>query len=245
MGIKYSVNEDFFNIWSQEMAYVLGYIYADGSIHLSARGSYVSVSSIDKSTISKIKKWLKSRHTIRTQKSTWPNAKIQYVLRIGNQKVYKSLKNLGLYPNKSLSVEFPKNIPAEYMSHFIRGYFDGDGCVYFERAKGKTKKLIIKRLSTIFTGGSKIFLDNLVYILKIKLLLNQSKIYNRKRSFQLRYSTNDSVKLFKFLYKDVKNQVYLKRKFDVFVKYFNLRPIRIDKDIKNILEYMNIGHVVK
>lgn len=245
MGIKYSVNEDFFNVWSQKMAYVLGYIYADGSIYHSERGSYFNITSIDKSTILKIKKWLKSKHTIRTEKSTWSGGKIQYILRIGNKKIYQSLENLGLYPNKSLSVKFPKNIPEEYLNHFIRGYLDGDGCVYLEMTKGKKEKLVIKRLSVIFTGGSKIFLNSLVFILKNKLPLNQSKVYNGKRSFQLRYSTGDSITIFKFLYKDVENQVYLKRKFDVFVKYFKLRQIRIDKDVKNILECMHIGHVVK
>ncbi len=245
MGIKYFVNEEFFSNWGQEMAYVLGYIYADGSIYPSVRGSYFNVTSIDRSTIFKIKKWLKSKHIIQKKKSTWSNGKIQYVLKIGNKKVYQSLENLGLHPSKSLSIKFPKNIPEKYLSHFIRGYLDGDGCVYFEMAKGKTKKLIIKRLSTIFTGGSKIFLENLNFILGRKLLLNQAKIYKGKRSFQLRYSTGDSIKLFKFLYKDVNNQVYLRRKFDVFLKYFKLRPARIDKDVKNILEYMGVGHVVK
>ncbi len=67
MGIKYSVNERFFEEWNSTMAYVLGYFYADGSMYPSARGKYVLVTSIDESTIKKIKKWLDSKHTIRIE----------------------------------------------------------------------------------------------------------------------------------------------------------------------------------
>ena len=43
MGLKYPVNEKFFDAWSSEMAYVLGFIFADGSLEDSPniRGKYI------------------------------------------------------------------------------------------------------------------------------------------------------------------------------------------------------------
>lgn len=242
MGIKYSVNEHFFSEWSPIMAYVLGYWYADGSVYPSVRGSYMNVTSTDKEIILKIKKWLQSLHTIREEKPTGPNRKTRFILRIGNKALYNSLLKLGIFPSKSLTVRLPK-IPAEFIKHFVRGYFDGDGCVYLEMAKGITIAHVIKRLSIIFTSGSKRFLEELAYVLESKLKLSKGKVYDSHRSYQLKYNTTNTIKLFKLMYSDCQKEYFLKRKFDYFCKYFKLRSQRIDNDVREIID--KHGHVVK
>ena len=234
VGIKYKVNEKFFDKWNPEMAYLLGYWYADGSIYPSVRGSYLSATSVVKEIIYNVKKWLKSKHIIREEKPIWPNGKTKYSLRIGNKSLYKALIKLGLYPNKSLTVKFPY-IPNRFLSHFIRGYFDGDGCVFLEMANGITRSRIIRRLSVIFTSGSQEFLKELCKTLGSKLKLKQTRVYKSHRSYQLRYFTSDSVKLFKFMYEDCRKNAYLKRKLNYFGKYFKLRPQRLDTEIEDIL----------
>ena len=221
MGIKYKVNENFFDRWNAIMAYVLGYWYADGSMYFSARGSYINVTSIDKDTIYKIKKWLDSHHTIREAEPIWSNGKIRYTLRIGNKSLYKSLLKLGLYPSKSLSIQLP-NVPNKFLNHFVRGYFDGDGCVYIYIKKGKTQERILGGLTTTFTSGSKMFLDSLCQRLKFRLELNRDKVYKGHRSFQLKYNTADSMKIFNFMYLGCQPDLYLKRKFEIFKHYFSL-----------------------
>src|ERR1700722_5093049 len=62
MGIKYSVDEHFFKKWNPVMAYLLGFIYADGCMYLSARGHYFALTSTDESII--------ERHS-----SLWPKGK--------------------------------------------------------------------------------------------------------------------------------------------------------------------------
>ena len=238
MGKKYEVDENFFINWRPEMAYVLGYFYADGSMEDASyiRGKYIRVSSVDKHTIFKIKNWLKSKHKIviiRQQQGY--KRKTRYLLRIGSHALYQHLINFGLHPNKSLTIRFP-TIPKKFLADFVRGYFDGDGCVYLYRGKGKKQKLIIKKLSVIFTSGSLRFLKNLCGVLRKELHLKQSRVYKSKRSFQLRYSTDDSVKLFKFLYKNLRPELRLERKFDVFRNYFTLRKIRVDSKVRAILK---------
>jgi len=215
------------------MAYVLGFIYADGSIYPSERGKYTTVMSTDKPIIFKIKKWLESGHTIREENPPG-NRKQRFTLRIGNKELYESLKGLGLYPSKSLTVKLP-NIPAKYFKDFLRGYFDGDGCVHIYRSKGIKQKIILRKLTVIFTSGSKKFLQELLAKLREKLELRQDKIYNSQRSFQLRLATKDSVEVFKFMYSNINPETMLGRKFKVFHEYFKLRPVRVDKKVENIL----------
>lgn len=142
---------------------------------------------------------------------------------------------LGLYPNKSLTVKFPTIIPKKFLPDFLRGYLDGDGCVYLYTSKGIKQENIIRKLSVIFTSGSFDFLTGLCNTLKIELDLDNGKVYNSHRSFQLRYSTRDSLKVFKFLYKDRRDALYLQRKFEVFCTYFRRRSSRIDIETALIL----------
>lgn len=244
MGIKYKVNENFFDSWSKKMAYVLGYIYADGSLEDASyiRGKYLRVSSTDKVTIDNIKYILDSKHKV-IETPEYNNNKKQFLLRIGSHKLYESLFKKGLYPNKSLTIRFPI-VPKKYLKDYIRGYFDGDGCVHIEKKKNKNNEFLIKRLCVIFSSGSKVFLESLSEIIGKIIKQDKKKIYKNGNTFQLKYSTKDSVELFKFIYTDVEKRIFLERKLGIFREYFILCPKRVDKKVSFILEYLN-DHVVK
>lgn len=221
------------------MAYILGFLFADGSLEDAwyLRGKYLRASNINREVIQYIKDSLESAHPIAQLNPTDPTEskrKIRYLIRIGSHKIYNSLIKLGLYPNKSLTVEFPV-VPKKYLSDFIRGYFDGDGCVFLNLAKGIRQKQIIKKLQVIFTSGSNEFLKILSRRISDSCNLDELKISNSHRSFQLRYGTKDSINIFKFLYKNASKSFYFKNKLTVFIKYFKLRPVSVDKEVKKIL----------
>lgn len=44
----------------------------------------------------------------------------------------KTLEEKGCGQNKSLTLEFPTYLSEEMLRHFLRGYFDGDGCIYLK-----------------------------------------------------------------------------------------------------------------
>ncbi len=234
MGIKFKVNERFFDKWSAEMAYLLGFIYADGNLMYDkwSRGKYLSVTSTDKEIIFLMRKLMDSEHRVHVS-APRDNRKFQFRLRIGNANLYDSLMRRGLYPNKSLTISFPQ-IPKKALRHFVRGYFDGDGCVNIYRSKGVKQAIILRKLSVIFTSGNKDFLVGLLNAIKAEIDIKQDKIYNSHRSFQLRLATEDSVNIFKFMYAN-SDSGFLARKLNIFKEYFNLRPQRIDNDIRNIL----------
>lgn len=242
MGIKYAVNENFFKKWSPKMAYILGFLYADGSMEDASylRGKYVRVSSTDKENITRIKKTLDSKHTIVEYPPLNKERKRRYLLRIGSHKLYNDLTKLGLFPKKSLTMKFP-NVPKKFISFFILGYFDGDGCVTIERSKKEN----VKRLRTVFTAGSKIFLETLSIKLREYSNTSHRKVYNGHRSYMLCYSTEDSIKLFKFFYRHKNKDFSLARKIKVFLEYLKLKPERVDKSINSIVVYFSSGRVVK
>lgn len=221
MGKKYTIDEDFFMKWTPNMAYVLGFIYADGNITGPKynRGSYLNISSTDLCIIEQIKETLKSDHIIQIQEPSFKtfSRKIKYILHIGSNKIYKSLEERGLYPHKSLSVSLPK-IPEEYLGNFTRGYFDGDGCVYLEKNTNER----IKRLKIIFTSGSKNFLISLEKQIRRLWGTSCKNIYNSHRSFQLVYGSHDSYIIFSHMYVNC-GKLYLPRKYSKFMTYFSSR----------------------
>lgn len=238
MGVKYQVNEHFFDIWSPEMAYVLGFLYADGSLEDASylRGKYVRVTSTDLDRIKVIKRLLGSQHTIAPY-DKGGNYKTRYLLRIGSHVLYAQLVNLGVTPRKSLTMRFP-HVPKKHLGAFIRGYFDGDGCVYLEiRSSGRPKRLL-----TVFTSGSRRFLQELHALLETHANIRGNGLYKHGSTegiYQLRYSSEDSVRLCQLMYRPMPSKgLFLKRKYAIFTRYFKLHASMPRSRLK-------IGHVVK
>lgn len=240
---RYKFNKDFFKKWSNEMAYVLGFLYADGDIEdnrESSRTQYTTFASTDKDILEAIKKAMDSDHNLSYRVAhdvTYKNGKTYksrgiYRLRIGSKEMYEDLLKFGLTPRKSLTIEFPENIPNQYLNHFIRGYFDGDGCVTIKRGIGKKGQPILKGIAVIFTSGSKIFLEGLSKKVHEFANFNIRNIYSGSGAYYLKYSTLESVGFFKFLYSNNISDLFLKRKFNIFSNYFQLRPSRKDKIIE-------------
>lgn len=137
-----------------------------------------------------------------------------HALRIGSMELYDDLVNLGLKPRKSLDVELP-DMPQEYFRHFVRGYFDGDGCIYLSRTRGNKKG----RVRVIFTCGSKEFLNRLNEQLKTFLGLTNRVLYRNSYAYQLVYSKREALRVLDFMYKDA-NRLYLNRKHKKYVLAF-------------------------
>ncbi len=220
------------------MAYLLGYIYADGDLVNTPynRGKYLKVTSTDKCLIDLSRIILNSRHKINTIYPRDQFCKIKYILRIGSHKIFNDLAKLGVHPNKSLNMKFPK-IPDEFLNHFIRGYFDGDG-----HASIELKQNAFKRMKIVFVSGSPAFLKELATILDKNLNLTIKKIYKGWRAYRLAYSTKDSIKIFSYLYKNSKN-LFLPRKQRVFKKFFLEYNKWATNEVCEIFNYHD--HVVK
>jgi hypothetical protein len=220
-----SINKHFFKKWSANMAYVTGFIFADGAVEdvrKSSRTCYTLISNNHKEILIDIKRSLHSNHQLRLRKPRWqvfPGGgryfcKASYHLRIGSKEIFDDLNRLGVTPRKSLTLKFPK-VPEPYLNHFIRGYFDGDGCVHVDTHQGKFKH----RLSTIFTCGSRQFLEKLTKHLHKRAKLSFQNVFFQHRAFRLRFGTHDSLKLLNFIYKGINKVPYLHYKHDIYKRY--------------------------
>lgn len=126
---------------------------------------------------------------------------------------------LGIIQNKSLVIKFP-NIAPEFLGHFVRGYFDGDGGVHFGKYFRKSRNKNSWLLNVRFTSGSKQFLLKLQKRLR-NFILGGSLI-SKKGGYDLSFSVKDSLALFRLMYDNVPAEMYLERKYNVFQRAFKI-----------------------
>lgn len=125
-------DDRYFETWSPNMAWMLGYIWADGSIYdTGERGGALKFGCVtdDDYLLFQIKDELESNHKI-ARNVPGPSGRHQSRLQITSTQLVKSLMSLhGLMPRKTyLDCPFPA-VPPEHLPHFARGLLDGDGCV--------------------------------------------------------------------------------------------------------------------
>lgn len=130
------------------------------------------------------------------------------MLKVNSTEMCEDLMRHGVIPRKSLTCTFP-DLKKDLIRHFVRGYFDGDGCI--------TKEKVNDRWNINITGNES-FLLSLHSILKENEI--QTGVYKIKRSKakaleagSLKALTN----LYEYLYKDA--TVYLERKFQKYNEY--------------------------
>ena len=139
---RYTLDENYFEeINTQQKAYILGLIYADGYVG-NEKFNNISLTQKEYKLLFEVKKELEFTGIIRLgNKGSFENSKPGYVLNFSSKKVANDLRKLGLYPKKYLTIDKIPNIRDELKRHFLRGYFDGDGSIskYIHKFK-KTNK---------------------------------------------------------------------------------------------------------
>lgn len=191
---KYKLNEDYFKTWSNNMAYILGFFIADGFIATAQQT--VSFAQKEKYILENIKQEIRSNQPLYQNENTGV-----YLLNLNSKMMKKDLMEIhGITSNKSYDVHFPY-VPAVYLHHFIRGYFDGDGNINYP-------KYVVS-----FVGGSYAFMNSLKTILQgqgfqpvLKSVDKHHRVYISGRRTIKRFS--------EWIYYD--KGLYLKRKYEEF-----------------------------
>lgn len=129
---EYKINEHYFDkIDNPDKAYIIGLLYSDGNLGKHNSDVKLFLQERDKKLLEDILSKLDSDYPLHFYDySNKPNHQNQYGFIITNRFFYKTLLQYGLFPNKSLTLKYPTNIPNEYQRDFIRGYFDGDGSLH-------------------------------------------------------------------------------------------------------------------
>ncbi len=202
------------------MAYVLGFFAADGSMTKNKRGAhFIEFQINDFDLLENIREALGSNHKITSRNRIDKTWNTNYRLQIGSKIIFNDLLKLGMTPNKSKTIKLPE-IPEKYFRHFIRGYFDGDGCVNICTYKRKGTNSLRTIISSSFVSGSAKLLQQIEDKLSELGITNGGTSYYHQ-GYRLSFSIRDSRNLYQFMYKGIdKNSLHLPRKKVIFEKYF-------------------------
>jgi hypothetical protein len=211
----YSYDKSYFKkIDTQEKAYLLGFLYADGNVCKNVM--QICLHSKDIEVLHFLKKQLKSNHKIVNDRG--------YVrFRIGNEELVKDLNLLGLIERKTFKLIFPNEniLPKNLINHFIRGYFDGDGCI----KKGLDKKYYYTTWGFELISCRE-FLEEVNKILSEKSGIKLANLHREKRRsnpiYYLRHggtAISTIEKIYNYLYKDA--SFSLSRKKNKFISILN------------------------
>ena len=135
---KKKIYEDIFEeINTEEKAYWLGFLYADGYVTHDNRWG-VELGYEDYNHLQNLLNAFGYNGDLKTRER---NGVVSCSFTINNKQMTSSLISNGVVPNKTYCLKFPNVdiVSQTLLSHFIRGFFDGDGCVYLTRNKRPRK----------------------------------------------------------------------------------------------------------
>ena len=223
MGRKriFKVNESYFEkIDSEEKAYFLGFLYADGYNNNKKGRVVLALKSDDVEILEAFRKSLDSNIPIhiRSYKRNdgYKEIKTSCYFELNSRKISNDLVKLGCVQNKTNKIRVPEFLEKHLIRHFIRGYFDGDGCIYLHKFALKNGNTSDYYSTTIM--GNYEFIYNLRDVIESEICKKyfiSKRSGKNKKAVTLRISGNTASKFFlNYLYKD--STIFLKRKNDLY-----------------------------
>jgi hypothetical protein len=225
---KYKINEEIFKeIDTEEKAYWLGFLFADGYNNTNKNSVALTLSNVDLDHLYKFKNFVETNKPIRRNNDNSSKLVLE------NKLISSDLNNHGVIQNKTHKLEFP-NIESKLENHFIRGYFDGDGCITY----GK----IIGKYANISIVSNKIFLEKIVD--KININFTYTKRHKKKADNIFTIGTGGIINLiifYHYIYNDA--TIYMDRKRNKFIEWFDyyFKNVKIKNKTKKILKEINYG----
>lgn len=204
---KYGVNDDYFNNESSNMAYILGFLAADGTVTKNGNRIKIGLSSVDRKFLELIKEELGAESNIFDYETS--NGYMVSELGFTSQKIKQKLAEYNIIPGKTETFTFPTNLSKKYWIDFIRGYFDGDGSVGTAGPSAIRWQICSHRPQVLETIVEFLFED--YGIPKVSVQKNE---HGNSFLYRIQYSNNSTRKIFQILY--TPNSLYLPRKFEKF-----------------------------
>ena len=218
--MKRNINQNYFdNIDCENKAYFLGFLYADGSHILSKNRISIELAAKDKHILDTFSYLIYNENYV---KSYFRKEKEYFSIHMHGKHLSSQMLKLGMIPNKTYTLEFPLWLNKNLYSHFVRGFIDGDGCIYLPKSNRQSPVTILIATRSICNYLLSYFQAEL----NIKPILTKAHNQDKEKICEVRIKNYRQNKIFlDWLYKD--STIYLKRKFDKYCefleKYNNLK----------------------
>lgn len=207
---------DYFSKQSSNMAWLMGFIAADGSIEKNRNIIKISLSSIDKEILEKIRKEIGLQTEVKDYITNegYAVSKIQW----SSEQHKKDLASFGIIPQKTFLLKPPYNLQRKFWIDYIRGFFDGDGSVYLKPNE-------YNRLCWEIGSATKEILEFIVNFFYEEYGIPKVNIHETKRKekfYLLIYSTNATKEIYKHFYKN-SEVLALSRKKNKYTEIINTK----------------------
>lgn len=224
----YEINQNYFsNPNKPDVAYFLGFLWADGCNKTYDNTLGVILNSKDEDILLKLRSALGSTHPIRHFDAETPSGKIGHYcdLNITNKVLSETLNNLGMVKAKTYaeSMALPKGIDDDNTRHFLRGLIDGDGWIVVSKARAVDINVGVAGHADLL----KILSDYILRVTEIKTTINDLPLWNpdicKTKGLYVNGNRN-VVKFLQWLYKDSFG-FRLDRKYEIYknaiIRYFS------------------------
>lgn len=215
-NVKHVFNKKAFeNITTEQQAYWLGFIYADGCL-MKKDNAYVleiSLSIVDQGHLIKFNNFMQgnpemvkiiTKHDKRTDKTYQ-----QVRWSTQNKEFGESLLKCGIYPRKTYDLNFPHWLDSHLIPHFIRGFFDGDGSI--------STKETSKSFLNIQLVGTKEMLESCQKYSNLFKNLIKIKSQTDDNLYHFQFKVGQSLKFLQYIYENA--TIYLDRKYNLWQSF--------------------------
>ena len=199
---KNKYNITFFNTYTTESCYWAGFISADGCVRSGRDTLQIKLSIVDYNHLLKFKEAISFTGDVKIYGDACS-------ISLSGKWVVDSLNDVfDIYPRKTPTIDIPKNIPTCMIPHYVRGYFDGDGCITYTSC-----------LTVSFASGSHDMLHsltNIFYDIGVRLKSrNDTPPINS--GCQISYSGKNAIKILRWLYYESDDHTRMCRKYDKYL----------------------------
>jgi hypothetical protein len=210
-------NIDYFeSIDTEDKAYFLGFIVADGCVSDSTNN--ITITQKETDILYEFKKYTNSEGNVFTSKTRNISS-----FGLSSAKTKSDLGKLGIHSNKTMVVKYP-NIPERLQNHFMRGVFDGDGCISIHHDKRDNSD---RGQVNICSGSYDFIKEYYDKLVEFANLSGKNKIRCPKGTYYVIDwgGLTDIENIYYFLYKDA--NVFLERKKKTFDKAVSISKEKI------------------
>lgn len=214
------VDNNYFSKQNNRMAYIMGFLAADGNVSKNGNRIQSQLSLKDKEHLEMIQSEIGGCEVYEYESNGYKSCGWHCC----SSQIKKDLAIYGIIPHKTGTLSIPKILDKQYWKDFIRGYFDGDGTICkdgtgFRITITSANKEILEDINNYFEENG----------------IKPSNLYKDHNNICIRFRSQASIDIYNLLYYN--DCLCLKRKKEKYIelmkeKYNSTRLRNFPKEVE-------------